>query len=179
MLSWPSSHCHGPAVGAGLLLRSFQQHSGDRPRFQPEHVLTASLSLRNRSTLRRGKSKLYRQLIARLQQRRQQMAGTPLNYWRQSRMNHIFIRKLSAPPGAQHSTSQPLRDLRSVPADPERAPLRDVTSPKRTTRSTPVLLVSDHCQPLLAESGRNRQAPEVGPPERKIPGLTVVGVLGT
>jgi predicted permease len=170
-------------VGAGLLLRSFQHVLETDPGFQPEHVLTASLSLpESQYPKERQIQNFYRQLIARLQQLPgTQMAGTSTDLPLRAGWNHIFTPEgYQPPPGANlnfcnHSVifGQYLQTM-GVPLLKGR-----YFTEADKTGSTPVLLVSES---LAKRYWPNQDAIgkrlKWGPPESKDPWLTVVGVVG-
>jgi predicted permease len=90
-------------VGAGLLLRSFQRILETQPGFRPEHVLTASLSLRepqykDDSDIRN----FYERLLERLQNLPGvQIAGASSDLPLKAGWNHLFTPEgYQPPPGA-------------------------------------------------------------------------------
>jgi len=170
-------------VGAGLLLRSFQHVLETDPGFQPEHVLTASLSLPEAQYPKEVQiQSFYRQLIGRLQQLPgMQMAGTSTDLPLRAGWNHIFTPEgYQPPPGANlnfsnHSVifAQYLQTM-GVPLLKGR-----YFTEADKQGSTPVLLVSES---LAKRYWPNQDAIgkrlKWGPQESKDPWLTVVGVVG-
>jgi putative ABC transport system permease protein len=170
-------------VGAGLLLRSFQHVLETDPGFQPEHVLTASLSLPESQYPNKTQvQNFYRQLIGRLQQLPgTQMAGTSTDLPLRAGWNHIFTPEgYQPPPGANlnfsnHSVifGQYLQTM-GVPLLRGR-----YFTEADKQNSTPVLLVSES---LAKRYWPNQDAIgkrlKWGPPESKDPWLTVVGIVG-
>jgi putative ABC transport system permease protein len=170
-------------VGAGLLVRSFERVLSTQPGFQPEHVLTASLSLPEAQYKQAAQTRgFYRELIARLAQLPAVKAvgvstDLPLEaHWEEM----ITPEGYQPPPGAglnvcMHSVilGDYLRAL-GVPLLRGR-----YFTEQDTPTSTPVLIVSES----LAKRFWPHQDPvgkrlKTGPPESKDPWLTIVGVVG-
>jgi putative ABC transport system permease protein len=170
-------------VGAGLLLRSFQRVLETDPGFQPEHVLTASLSLPESHY--KGDAQLrsfYQRLTERLQQLPGvQMAGGSTDLPLRAGWNHIFTAEgYQPPPGANLNFCN-----HSVILD---AYLQTIGVPLLQGRyfteqdydgSTQVLIVS---QSLARRYWPNGDAIgkrlKWGPAESKDSWLTIVGVVG-
>jgi putative ABC transport system permease protein len=170
-------------VGAGLLLRSFQRMLETQPGFRPEHVLTASLSLRephykDDSDIRN----FYQRLLERLQNLPGvQIAGASSDLPLKAGWNHLFTPDgYQPPPGASlnlcnHSVILG-RYLQAIGAPLLRG--RYFTD-QDNSASTHVLIISDS----LARRYWPSQDPigkrlKWGPEGSKDPWLTVVGVVG-
>jgi predicted permease len=170
-------------VGAGLLLRSFERVLSTQPGFQPEQVLTASLSLPESQYKQAAQTRdFYRELIARLArlpgvkavgvstdlpleahweeiitpEGYQPPSGAGLNVCMQSVILGDYLRALGVPL---------LRGRYFTGLD--------------TPKSTPALIVSES----LAKRFWPHQDPigqrlKTGPPESKDPWVTIVGVVG-
>jgi putative ABC transport system permease protein len=170
-------------VGAGLLMRSFQRVLETDPGFQPEHVLTASLSLPESHY--KGDAQIrnfYRGLMERLRQLPGvQMAGGSTDLPLQAGWNHIFTPEgYQPPPGANlnfsnHSVilGQYLQTM-GVPLLQGR-----YFTEQDNDGSTHVLIVS---QSLARRFWPNGDAIgrrlKWGPAESKDPWLAIVGVVG-
>ena len=87
-------------VGAGLLLRSFQRILETQPGFHPEHVLTASLSLREPHYKEDSDiQNFYERLLQRLQNLPGvQIAGASSDLPLQAGWNHLFTPEACQPP---------------------------------------------------------------------------------
>ena len=170
-------------VGAGLLLRSFQRILETQPGFHPEHVLTASLSLREPHYKEDSDiQNFYARLLQRLQNLPGvQIAGASSDLPLQAGWNHLFTPEgYQPPPGANMNLCN-----HSVILGPYLqaigAPLlrgRYLTDQDNSS-STHVLIVSDS----LARRYWPNQDPigkrlKWGPTASKDPWLTVVGVVG-
>ena len=170
-------------VGAGLLLRSFQRILETQPGFHPEHVLTASLSLREPHYKEDSDiQNFYERLLQRLQNLPGvQIAGASSDLPLQAGWNHLFTPEgYQAPPGASLNLSN-----HSVILGPY---LQAIGAPllrgryftdQDNSSSTHVLIVSDS----LARRYWPKQDPigkrlKWGPEASKDPWLTVVGVVG-
>lgn len=170
-------------VGAGLLLRSFERVLATEAGFQPDHVLTASLSLPETQYKQPQQIRaFYRELMARLEQLPGVMTvGASTDLPLQAGWNHIFSPEGGQPPpGAGlnlcwHSVilGDYLQTMR-VPLLRGR-----YFNQQDTPTSTPVLIVSES----LAKRYWPNQDPigkrlKWGPPESNDPWLTIVGVVG-
>ena len=170
-------------VGAGLLLRSFQRILETQPGFHPEHVLTASLSLREPHYKEDSDiQNFYERLLQRLQNLPGvQIAGASSDLPLQAGWNHLFTPEgYQAPPGANLNLCN-----HSVILGPY---LQAIGAPllrgryftdQDNSSSTHVLIVSDS----LARRYWPKQDPigkrlKWGPEASKDPWLTVVGVVG-
>ncbi len=170
-------------VGAGLLLRSFQRVLETNPGFQPEHVLTASLSVpesqyKQDAQIRR----FYQRLMERLQQLPgTKLAGASTDLPLEAGWTHLFTPEGYQPlPGvglnvSNHSVilGQYLQTM-GVPLLRGR-----YFSEQDDIGSTHVLIVSES----LAKRYWPNQDPigkrlKWGPAESKDPWLTIVGVVG-
>jgi predicted permease len=170
-------------VGAGLLLRSFQRILETQPGFHPEHVLTASLSLREPhykedSDIRN----FYQRLLERLQNLPGvQIAGASSDLPLKAGWNHLFTPEgYQPPPGASLNLCN-----HSIILGPY---LQAIGAPllrgryftdQDNSASTHLLIVSDS----LARRYWPNQDPigkrlKWGPEASKDPWLTVVGVVG-
>jgi len=170
-------------VGAGLLLRSFQRVLETDPGFQPEHVLTASLSL---PEFQYKSDAQVRSFYQRLMERLRQLPGVqtaggstdlPLN----AGWNHLFTPEgYQPPPGANlnfcnHSVilGQYLQTM-GVPLLRGR-----FFTEQDNDRSTRVLIVSES---LARRYWPNEDAIgkrlKWGPAESKDVWLTIVGIVG-
>jgi predicted permease len=170
-------------VGAGLLLRSFRRVLETDPGFQPEHVLTASLSLPDSQYKADAQVRnFYQRLMERLRQLSGvQMAGGSTDLPLKAGWNHLFTAEgYQPPPGANlnfcnHSVilGQYLQTM-GVPL----LRGRYFTEQDRDG-STHVLIVS---QSLASRYWPNRDAIgkrlKWGPAESKDAWLTIVGVVG-
>ena len=170
-------------VGAGLLVRSFERVLATQPGFQPEHVLTASLSLPEAQYKEVQKIRdFYRELMAELEQLPGVTAvGASTDLPLQAGWNHIFTPERSQPPPGTglnfcwHSVI--LGDYLQTMGVPL---LRGrYFNEQDTPASAPVLLVSES----LAKRYWPNQDPigkrlKWGPPESNDPWLTIVGVVG-
>jgi putative ABC transport system permease protein len=170
-------------VGAGLLLRSFERVLETDPGFQPEHVLTASLSLPESQY--KGTTQVrtfYRQLMERLQQLPgSEMAGGATDLPLKSGWNHLFTPEgYQPPPGASlnlcnHSVilGQYLQVM-SVPL------LRGRYFTEQDNDGlTHVLIVSKSlAQRYWPDQEAIGKRLKWGPPESRDPWLTIVGVVG-
>jgi putative ABC transport system permease protein len=170
-------------VGAGLLLRSFQRVLETDPGFQPQHVLTASLSLPGVQYKQDLQIRsFYQRLIERLRQLPGvQMAGASTDLPLQAGWDHIFTPEgYQPPPGASLNFSNhsvilgPYLQTMGVPLLRGR-----YFTDQDNERSTPVLMVSES----IAKRFWPNQDPigkrlKWGPPESKDPWLTIVGVTG-
>ena len=170
-------------VGAGLLLRSFQRVLEIDPGFQPEHVLTASLSLPESQYTQEARIRsFYHRLIERLQHLPgTAMAGASTDLPLNAGWNHIFTAEgYQPPPGANlnfcnHSVilGQYLQTM-GVPL------LRGRYFTERDNQdSAPVLIVSES----LAKRYWPNQDPigkrlKWGPASSKDSWQTIVGVVG-
>ena len=170
-------------VGAGLLLRSFEHVLATEPGFQPEHVLTASLSLPEAQYKQPQQIRaFYHELMVRLRRLPGVMTvGGSTDLPLQAGWNHIFTPEGSQPsPGAGlnlcwHSVilGDYLRTM-GVPLLRGR-----YFNDRDTPTSAPVLIVSES----LAKRYWPNQDPigkrlKWGPPESTDPWLTIVGVVG-
>jgi len=170
-------------VGAGLLLRSFQRMLETQPGFRPEHVLTASLSLRepqykDDSDIRN----FYQRLLERLQSLPGvQIAGASSDLPLKAGWNHLFTPEgYQPPPGANLNLCN-----HSVILGPY---LQAIGAPllrgryftdQDTSASTHVLIISDS----LARRYWPNQDPigkrlKWGTEASKDAWLTIVGVVG-
>ena len=170
-------------VGAGLLVRSFARVLATRPGFEPESVLTASLSLPEAQYKQDQQIRgFYRDLMARLQELPGvKAAGASTDLPLQAGWNHVFTPEgYQPPPGAglnlcYHSVI--LGDYLQTMGVPL---LRGrYFSEQDTPGSTPVLIVSES----LAKRYWPNQDPigkrlHWGPPESKDAWLTIVGAVG-
>ena len=170
-------------VGAGLLVRSFERVLQTQPGFQPEHILTASLSLPEAQYKQSQQIQgFYRDLIARLQELPGVKAvGASTDLPLEAGWNHVFTPEGNHPPsGAElnlcyHSViSGEYLQTMGVPLLRGR-----YFTEQDTPRSTPVLIVSES----LAKRYWPSQDPigkrlKWGPPESNDPWLTIVGVVG-
>jgi putative ABC transport system permease protein len=170
-------------VGAGLLMRSFERLLATQPGFQPEHVLTASVSLPGAQYKQDQQIRsFYRELIERLQQLPgAKMAGASTDLPLEAGWTHLFTPEgYQPPPGAglnlcSHSVilGDYLQTLR-VPLVRGR-----YFTERDKPGSTPALIVSES----LAKRYWPNQDPvgkrvKWGPPESNNPWLTIVGVVG-
>ena len=170
-------------VGAGLLLRSFQRVLETDPGFQPEHVLTASLSLPDSQYKADAQIRnFYQHLMERLRQLPgAQMAGGSTDLPLKAGWNHLFTPEGYQPPqGANlnicnHSVilGQYLQTM-GVPLLRGR-----YFTEQDNDGSTHVLIVS---QSLARRYWPNGDAIgkrlKWGPAESKDAWLTIVGVVG-
>jgi putative ABC transport system permease protein len=170
-------------VGAGLLLRSFERVLETDPGFEPEHVLTASLSLPESQYKETTQVRtFYRRLMERLQQLPgAEMAGGATDLPLRAGWNHLFTPEgYQPPPGASLNLSnhsvilgQYLQVL-GVPLLRGR-----YFTEQDNDGSTHVLIVS---KSLAQRYWPNQEAIgkrlKWGPPESKDPWLTIVGVVG-
>jgi len=168
-------------VGAGLLLRSFQRVLETNPGFQPEHVLTASLSLpesqyKDDTQIRN----FYQRLMERLQQLPGvQMAGGSTDLPLKAGWNHIFTPEgYRPPPGANlnfcyHSVILgPYLQTMGVPL------LRGRYFTEQDNGSTPVLIVSESLAKRFWPNGDALgKRLKWGPAESKDTWRTIVGVV--
>jgi len=169
-------------VGAGLLVRSFERVLATQPGFQPEHILTASLSLPEALYKQEQIRSFYRDLMARLQELPGVKAvGASTDLPLQAGWNHVFTPEgYQTPHGAglnvcYHSVI--LGDyLRTMGVPLLRG--RYFTE-QDTPASTAVLIVSESLAkrywPNLDPIGKRLHW---GPPESKDAWLTIVGVVG-
>ena len=171
-------------IGAGLLLRSFQRVLETNPGFQPDHVLTASLSLPksqygNETQIR----SFYKQLMQRLQQLPGAKAtGASTNLPLEVSSNDVFT-----PEGSEQLSGGNMNICNSSVIlgqyfQAMGVPLlqgRDFTD-QDTEDSTPVVIVS---QLIVKRYWKNQDAIgkrlKLGPPDdSNSPWLTVVGIVG-
>ena len=170
-------------VGAGLLVRSFERVLATQPGFQPEHVLTASLSLPAAQYKQEQQVRdFYRDLVGRLEQLPgARAAGASTDLPLEAGWNHLFTPEGSQPPpGAglnlcYHSVilGNYLQTM-GVPLLRGR-----YFTGQDKPGSTPALIVSES----LAKRHWPGQDPigkrlKWGPPESNDPWLTIVGVVG-
>jgi predicted permease len=170
-------------VGAGLLVRSFERVLATQPGFQPEHVLTASLSLPAAQYKQEQQIRdFYRNLVERLEQLPgARAAGASTDLPLEAGWNHLFTPEGSPPPpGAglnlcYHSVilGNYLQTM-GVPLLRGR-----YFTGQDKPGSTPALIVSES----LAKRHWPAQDPigkrlKWGPPESNDPWLTIVGVVG-
>jgi putative ABC transport system permease protein len=170
-------------VGAGLLLRSFQRVLETDPGFQPEHVLTASLSLPDSQYKADAQVRnFYQRLMERLRQLPGvQMAGGSTDLPLKAGWNHLFTAEGYQPPPdanlnfSNHSVilGQYLQTM-GVPLLRGR-----YFTEQDNDRSTHVLIVS---QSLARRYWPNGDAIgkrlKWGPAESNDVWLTIVGVVG-
>ena len=170
-------------VGAGLLLRSFQRVLETDPGFQPQHVLTASLSLPDSQYKADAQVRnFYQRLMERLRQLPGvQMAGGSTDLPLKAGWNHLFTAEgYRPPPGANlnfsnHSVilGQYLQTM-GVPLLRGR-----YFTEQDNDRSTHVLIIS---QSLARRYWPNGDAIgkrlKWGPAESNDVWLTIVGVVG-
>lgn len=170
-------------VGAGLLLRSFQRVLETNPGFQPEHVLTASLSLPESQYKQDAQIRsFYQQLMERLQRvPGAKSAGASTDLPLEAGWTHLFTPEgYQPPPGAglnlsNHSVilGQYLQTM-GVPLVRGR-----YFTEQDDNSSTHVLLVSESLAkrywPNADPIGKRLKW---GPPQSKDPWLTIVGVVG-
>jgi putative ABC transport system permease protein len=170
-------------LGAGLLLRSFQRVLETDPGFQPQHVLTASLSLPEAQYKETAQVRgFYERLVARLEQMPGAVAvGASSDLPMNAGWTHVFtVEGHQPPPGAKLNMShhsvilgQYLRAM-GVPLIRGR-----YFTDQDTEKSTPVLIISES----LAKRYFPNQNPigkrlKWGPPESDDPWKTIVGVVG-
>lgn len=170
-------------VGAGLLVRSFERVLATQPGFQPEHVLTASLSLPAAQYKQEQQVRdFYRDLVERLEQLPgARAAGASTDLPLEAGWNHVFTPEGSQPPpGAglnlcYHSVilGNYLQTM-GVPLVRGR-----YFTGQDKPGSTPTLIVSES----LAKRYWPGQDPigkrlKWGPPESNDAWLTIVGVVG-
>jgi putative ABC transport system permease protein len=170
-------------VGAGLLLRSFQRILETQPGFHPEHVLTASLSLREPHYKEDSDiQNFYARLLQRLQNLPGvQIAGASSDLPLQAGWNHLFTPEGYQPPPGAHMNLCNHSVILGPYLQAIGAPLlrgRYLTDQDNSS-STHVLIVSDS----LARRYWPNQDPigkrlKWGPTASKDPWLTVVGVVG-
>jgi putative ABC transport system permease protein len=170
-------------VGAGLLLRSFQRILETQPGFHPEHVLTASLSLREPHYKQDSDIRnFYQHLLEGLQNLPGvQIAGGSSDLPLKASWNHLFTPEgYQPPPGASLNLCN-----HSIILGPY---LQAIGAPllrgryftdQDNSASTHVLIISDS----LARRYWPNQDPigkrlKWGPEASKDPWLTVVGVVG-
>jgi predicted permease len=170
-------------VGAGLLLRSFQRVLETDPGFQPEHVLTASLSLPDQQYKQDAQVRSFYQ---RLMERLRQMpgvgiAGGSTDLPLQAGWNHIFTAEgYQSAPGASlnlanHSVilGQYLETM-GVPLLRGR-----YFTEQDNGESTHVLMVSESLAKRYWPNGDAiGKRLKWGPPESKDAWLTIVGIVG-
>ncbi|HEU5401794.1 MAG TPA: ABC transporter permease [Terriglobales bacterium] len=170
-------------VGAGLLLRSFQRVLETDPGFQPQHVLTASLSLPETQYKENAQVRgFYEKLLARLEQLPGAVAvGASSDLPMNAGWDHIFSAEgYQPPPGAKLAISNHSVILGNY-LQALGVPLirgRYFTD-QDTEKSTPVLLVSES----LAKRYFPNQDPlgkrlKWGPAEVTGTWRTIVGVVG-
>ncbi len=170
-------------LGAGLLLRSYQRVLETDPGFQPEHVLTASLSLPETQYSKDEQVRgFYESLLARLEQMPGAVAvGVSSDLPMNAVWNHIFTPEGYHPPaGAKLNVSahsvilgQYLQAI-GVPLIRGR-----FFTDQDNEKTAPVLIVSES----LAKRYFANQDPigkrlKWGPPESTDPWKTIVGVVG-
>lgn len=170
-------------IGAGLLLRSFQRVLETNPGFQPQHVLTASLSLPEVQYKQPPQIQgFYQRLIEHLQQLPGvQSAGASSDLPLHAGWNHIFTPEgYQPPPGASLNFSNHSVILGSYLQTMGVPLIRGrYFNEQDNEHSTPVLIVSE----AIAKRFWPNQDPigkrlKWGPAESKSPWLTIVGVVG-
>ncbi|MGD1081490.1 MAG: ABC transporter permease [Candidatus Sulfotelmatobacter sp.] len=170
-------------VGAGLLLRSFQRVLETDPGFQPEHVLTASLSLPESQYKADAQVRsFYQRLMERLQQLPGvQTTGGSTDLPLRAGWNHIFTPEgYQPPPGANlnfcnHSVilGQYLQTM-GVPLLRGR-----YFTEQDNDASTHVLIVSESLARRYWPNGDViGKRLKWGPAESNDPWLTIVGIVG-
>jgi putative ABC transport system permease protein len=170
-------------IGAGLLLRSFQRVLETDPGFQPDHVLTASLSLPksqygNETQIR----SFYQQLMQRLQQLPgAKVTGASTNLPLEVSSNDVFTPEGSKPLSGANLNICNSSIILGQYFQAMGVPLlqgRDFTE-QDTKDSTPVVIVS---QLIVKRYWKNQDAIgkrlKLGPPDSNSPWLTVVGIVG-
>ena len=170
-------------IGAGLLLRSFQRVLETNPGFQPQHVLTASLSLPEVQYKQEPQIQgFYQSLIEHLQHvPGVQTAGASSDLPLHAGWNHIFTPEgYQPPPGAGLNFSNHSVILGNYLQTMGVPLLRGrYFTDRDNEHSAPVLIVSE----AIAKRFWPHQDPigkrlKWGPPEAKSPWLTIVGVVG-
>jgi putative ABC transport system permease protein len=170
-------------IGAGLLLRSFQRVLETDPGFQPDHVLTASLSLPKSQY---GNETQIRSFHQQLMQRLQQLPGAKVTGASTNLPLEVSSNDVFTPEGAEPSSGANLNICNSSIIlgqyfQAMGVPLlqgRDFTE-HDTKDSTPVVIVS---QLIVKRYWKNQDAIgkrlKLGPPDSDSPWLTIVGIVG-
>lgn len=170
-------------IGAGLLLRSFQRVLETDPGFQPDHVLTASLSLpKSQYESEPQIRNFYQQLMQRLQQ----LPGAKVTGASTNLPIEVSSKDVFTPEGSESQSGANLNMCNSSIILGQYfqtigVPLlqgRDFTE-QDTENSTPVVIVS---QLIVERYWKNQDAIgkrlKLGPPDSNSPWLTVVGIVG-
>ncbi len=170
-------------IGAGLLLRSFQRVLETDPGFQPDHVLTASLSLPEPQY---GSETQIRTFYQQLMQRLQQLPGAKVTGASTNLPLEVSSNDVFTPEGSEPQSGAKLNICNSSIIlgqyfQTMGVPLlrgRDFTE-QDTKDSTPVVIVS---QLIVERYWKNQDAIgkrlKLGPPDSNSPWLTVVGIVG-
>jgi len=170
-------------IGAGLLLRSFQRVLETDPGFQPDHVLTASLSLPKSQY---GSEAQLRSFYQQIMQRLQQLPGAKVTGASTNLPLEVSSNEVFTPEGAETQSGANLNICNSSITLGQYfqtigVPLlqgRDFTE-QDTENSTPVVIVS---QLIVERYWKNQDAIgkrlKLGPPDSNSPWLTVVGIVG-
>ena len=170
-------------VGAGLLLRSFQRVLETDPGFEPDRVLTASLSLPESQYASETQIRtFYQQLMQRLQQLPgAKVTGASTNLPLEVSSNDVFTPEGSEPQSGAKLNICNSSIILGQYFQTMGVPLlrgRDFTE-QDTKDSTPVVIVS---QLIVERYWKNQDAIgkrlKLGPPDSNSPWLTVVGIVG-